>query len=74
MKSKKLSELWCSDWLEDGEPKCEADVVKAYDRWRVARADQRIAQGFERPGPLVDAPSYIEAMELRRALDRLEAA
>ncbi len=74
MKARKLSEFWASDWLEgEAEPQCESDVVKAYDRWRIARADQRIGCGLERPGPLV-AASWVEQMELRRALDRLGAA
>jgi hypothetical protein len=67
-----LSEFAVEDWLE-GEAESEADVVKAWDRWRIARADHFVALGEQRPTPLVEA-SWVETQELSRAVARLGAA
>lgn len=61
--TRKLFEFVADSWLE-GEAICEADVRIAWDRWRIARAEQ-----LKSP-PLV-AASWVETQELERAIARL---
>ncbi|MDQ0746903.1 hypothetical protein QF034_001134 [Streptomyces africanus] len=70
-RTRKLSEFVAEDWLE-GEAESESDVVTAWDRWRIERAEH-IALGEQRPAPLVEA-SWVETQELSRAIARLGAA
>jgi hypothetical protein len=69
-KHKQLLEFEPDQWLEDA-PQCEADIVKAYDRWRVARRDHMSGRGANKVSPLV-AESWAESCEFGRAIERFQ--
>jgi hypothetical protein len=69
---KRLNEFIAEEWLESGEAETNDDVLRAWDRWRANRADWLASTNAGRRNPLA-AASYLEQMELNRALARLGA-
>jgi hypothetical protein len=73
MRNKTLLQFEPTDWLEEAaEAETVAGTLKAYDRWRIARADYLNANSDQKPSPMV-AESWAESCELQRAMARLEA-